>query len=179
MKEQHPGLTGHQAAEAPDGGSTSKVVSLAAARERRNPRQGRSVRRPLVDAAGLDLDALDTERLPPDAREAFRVRVERYAQRFLRCAANFSEADSEDDDAPIGLPHVKAASRLPSLNPSAKPAQFGMGFVLDAMLIMGAATVGALCADPTMLGGSGYLFLIAAVALTVGAFVAKESFQNH
>lgn len=158
-------------------GGRSKVVSLATARELRAANH-KARRRALVDPEAFDLDELDVERMSTEAKEAFRLRVERYAQRLLRSSANFSEADGESDEAAIDLKHIKAASRLPSLASGSKQAQFGMGFLLDASLIVSAATVGALCADPTILGSGGYALLAIAVAVTVGAFVAKENFQS-
>ncbi len=160
-----------------NGDGHGKVVSLATAREMRAASQ-KARRRPLADPEAFDLDELDVERMSADAKEAFRLRVERYAQRLLRSSANFSEAAGASDEAAIEPQHVKAASRLPSLTSGSKPNQFGMGFVLDACLIVSAATVGALCADPTILGSAGYALLAVAVAVTIGAFVAKENFQS-
>ena len=159
------------------GDNSGKVVSLATARELRTANH-KARRRAVADPEAFDLDELDVERMNADAKEAFRLRVERYAQRLLRSSANFSEADGDSTEASIELKHIKAASRLPSLDNRSKQGQFGIGFLLDACLIVSAATVGALCTDPTILGRGGYALLAIAVAVTIGAFVAKENFQS-
>jgi len=156
----------------------AKVVSIDQARTRRYVRPRRP-KAPAVDHESLDLKEAGADRLTPEAREALRLRVERYAQRLTRCAGNFSEADNNKSGAKIAVKHVRAATRMPSLNPSAKPPQFGWNFALDAAQVVGAVTIGALCANQSLLGSSGYVSLAVAVAVTVSAFVAKEALAPH
>jgi hypothetical protein len=159
----------------------SKVVSIDEARGRLRSAPPRPRSQRLRPAAAIDPPAIEGQtatRLTPEAREAIHLRAAKYANRLIRCAGNFSEAETNKTDGAITMKHVRAAGRLGSLNPDAKPPQFGVGFMIDVALIVGAATVGALCTNPALLEGYGYVMLAAGMALAVGAFVVREALQS-
>lgn len=168
--------TGTQAASKPAPRPLAKVVSLDEARHKlRSPRpcRPRQPRRSQTEALDLTESALN--RLTPEARRAYRDRVDRYARGLIKRASGLSEVESNKSDARIAFKHIKIATRMTSSKPTA--GGFGLGFALDVSLTLGAGLIGALCARPDLLSGSGYLLLAIGVSLAVGAFIAREAWQ--
>ena len=126
-------------------------------------------------AEPFDLKAGALNRLTPEARRAYRERVDSYARGLIKRAGDISQTEANKTEATIAFKHIRLAARMTSRKTTT--GGFGLTFALDASLTLGAAVIGALCARPDLLSGSGYAVLAAAVALAVFAFVVREARQ--
>ena len=151
------------------GGGT--VVSLADARNRR-PRFAKRTTKLASDA--LDLEGLDLDRMSHGAQELYWFNVNRYSRRLFLASSDASIMSARSPYAEIGAEHVQRAEEWRRRHESRNPRQRGITFVLDALVIFGAALSGALATQPTFIGDAGAYPLAAAVTLTAAVFLVKE-----
>ncbi len=147
------------------------VVSLADARTRR-PRFARRTPRPAGDS--LDLEGLDVDRMSQGARELYWFNVNRYARRLFLASSDASIMSARSPYAEISAEHVQRAEEWRRRSERRNARQLGITFVLDAMLILGAAVCGALATGPAFLDPAGPYPLAAAVTITAALFLLKE-----
>ncbi len=165
-----PGRSQHQIGT---GAQRNKVVSLAAARVRRARRRPPKPGPPELE--GLDLRGIDLERLTPRAREHYWFTVNKHAHHLYAAACEVSIAETRHPSAPVTASHVREAEIRRIASAQHAPHGLGWSFVLDALLILGAATSGALAARPHVVEGAGVLPLATALALTIAVFFAREA----
>ena len=172
-------ITGKEAARATSTEvtpGTSTVYSLAAARLRRNraPRNPQNKPAP-PELIGLDLRAIDVERMTPQAREHFWFNLNRYARQLFGSACERSIAESNNAAAPVTAQHVRTAEleRMRRVQ-RVERGDLGIAFVLDALQILGAALCGAFATKPDLLGDAGVFPLAIALTATVSVFLARE-----
>jgi len=152
------------------GGST--VVSLADARHRRPRQIKRASARPAPDA--LDLVGLDLDRMSHGARELYWFNVNRYSRRLFLAASDASIMSARSPYAEIGAEHVQRAEDWRRRHERRNTHRLGAAFVLDALLIVGAAVSGALATRPDFIVDAGAYPLAAAVTMTAALFLIKE-----
>jgi hypothetical protein len=156
--------------------ASPQVYSLAAARLRKN-RAARPARSKPVppELSGLDMRAIDIERMTPSAREHFWFNLNRYARQLFGSASERSMAESNVAAAPIAANHVRMAEldRVRRVQRSER-ADLGATFVLDALQILGAALCGAFATKPDLLGDAGMFPLAIALTATISIFLARE-----
>jgi hypothetical protein len=152
----------------------SAVLSLAAARLKRARRKRAEQPVPL-ELAGLDLRAVDMDRMTVAAREHFWFNLNRYARRLYGAASDLSALEYAQPEAPVTADHVREAelTRMRRVR-RVQRADLGLGFVLDALQILGAALCGALATKPDLVGDAGMLPLCVALVATVTIFLARE-----
>jgi hypothetical protein len=151
-----------------------RVHSLAAARMRRARRM--RAERPLPpELAGLDLRAVDMDRMTPQAREHFWFNTNRYARTLFNTAVEKSALEYVQADSPVTADHIRQAElqRLRGVRRTERT-DLGLTFVLDALQILGAALCGALATRPDLVGSGGMLPLGAALMATVALFLGRE-----
>jgi len=151
------------------GGGT--VVSIADARNRR-PRFIKRPGKPAPDA--LDLDGLDLDRMSQGARELYWFNVNRYSRRLFLAASDASIMSARSPYAEIGAEHVQRAEEWRRRHERRNTRQLGLTFVLDALLIFGAAVCGALATKPAFLADASPYPLGAAMTVTAVLFLIKE-----
>lgn len=151
------------------GGGT--VVSIADARNRR-PRFVK--RAPRLVTGELDLAGLDLDRMSQGARELYWFNVNRYSRRLFLASSDASIMSARSPYAEIGAEHVQRAEEWRRRHERRNTRQLGITFVLDAMLILGAAVCGALATQPAFLGDAGPYPLGAAVTITAALLLVKE-----
>jgi hypothetical protein len=151
------------------GGGT--VVSLADARQRR-PRQTKRMPKPASDS--LDLVGLDLDRMSHGARELYWFNVNRYSRRLFLASSDASIMSARSPYAEIGAEHVQRAEEWRRRHERRSTQRLGMGFVLDALLIFGAAVCGALASRPNFIVDAGPYPLATAVTVTAALFLLKE-----
>lgn len=156
------------------------VVSLKQARRRREyrERQARLKNAPPASAYdGVDVTGVDLDRLTPGARQLFWYDVTNYARHVYASASDAAIRESGLRHAPISSEHVQAAEvRRAGASSFARRREneFGLGFVLDALQILGAATCGALATRPMALEAAGPWPLVTALTITVAIFIGRE-----
>jgi len=159
------------------GSSTNKVVSLAEARERLMHKRAREASSPSYLADPTELDQLDLSRMNPEARDLFWFNVSRYAYDLAATARSYSDAEAGEPDAIITPDHVESAETHRLITPPRRT-RFGLGFSLDALQMVGAATCGALAARPGAANGASFVALAFAMMLTVGAFLVRQGMPD-
>lgn len=153
-----------------------QVYSLAAARLRRaRLRQGPEKPIP-AELTALDMRGVELERMTRSAREHFWFNLNRYARQLFGAANELCIEESGQDNGPVTADHVRMAEthRMRRIARRER-ADLGLVFVLDALQIVGAAVCGALATKPDLLGAGGALPLTAALLVTVGVFLARET----
>ncbi|RMD85137.1 MAG: hypothetical protein D6815_02555 [Candidatus Dadabacteria bacterium] len=135
----------------------------------------RQPRPPLPELDGLDLRGINLERLTPRAREHFWFTVNKHAHHLYATACDISIAETRHPDAPITAAHIQQAEvhRIAGARRSQPP--LGWGLALDALMILGAATAGALATKPDVIEGAGILPMAVTLAATVAVFFAREA----
>jgi hypothetical protein len=172
---QLPGKKDQTRSEDVSAASTA-VYSLAAARLRKSRAKNAQTSKPAPpELTGLDLRAIDFERMTPSAREHFWFNVNRYARQLFGSSCERSMAESNNPTAPIAANHVRQ-SELDRVRRAQRVerSDLGMTFVLDALQILGAALCGAFATKPDLLGDAGMLPLAATLTATVAVFLARE-----
>ncbi len=164
-----------QTAPAPRRGA-SNVISLAAARARRQRRRNVPIIREL-GFDSIDLFGLDFERLDPAARRLYWFNVTNYSRHLYASACDTAITEDRNAYATVTVEHLREAEkrRLGAL--TRRHGEFGIVFVLEALQIFGAAACGALATEPTALAGSGPIPLMIALAATAAIFLAREHIQ--
>jgi hypothetical protein len=159
------------------GSSANKVVSLAEARERLLHKRAREASAPSYMADPTELDHLDLSRMTPEARDLFWFSVSRYAYDLAATACTYSDADASEPNGTITPYHVESAETHRLIAPPRR-SRFGLGFSLDALQMVGAATCGALAARPGAADGASFVALAFAMMLTVGAFLVRQGMPD-
>lgn len=156
----------------------SNVVSLAAARLRRQRRRNQpGPREPGFD--GIDLFGLDFERLDPAARRLYWFSVTNYSRHLYASACDAAIAEHRNAYAPVTVEHLRKAEKRRLGGVTRRHGEFGIVFVLDALQIFGAAACGALATEPAALAGSGPIPLIVALAATAAIFLTREHIESR
>ncbi len=166
-----------QTRESPSAATPARVVSLAAARVRREQRRKQQPPpQSLPELTGLDLRGVDMERMTPSAREHFWFNLNRYARRLYGGACERSAAESAEVYAPITADHIRDAERgRVERARRGEQERFGAMMILDSLQILGAALCGALATKPDLVGEAGVLPLAVALAATVSVFLVRET----
>ena len=129
------------------------------------------------ELVGLDLRSIDFERMTQSAREHFWFNLNRYARRLYGAASDISVVEYPQANAPVTADHIREAelARMRGIR-RAERTDLGLGFVLDALQILGAALCGALATKPDLIGGgsAGIFPLCVALVATVSVFLARE-----
>lgn len=159
------------------GNGANKVVSLAEARERLMHKRAREASAPAYMADPTELDHLDLSRMTPEARDLFWFNVSRYAYDLAATASSYCDAETGDPDATVTPYHVESAETHRLIAPRRRT-RFGLGFSLDALQMIGAATCGALAARPGATDGASFVALAFAMMLTVGAFLVRQGMPD-
>jgi len=174
VQEVSEGKHSRRARKAEASADKPAVVSLAAARMRR-ARRNKTERPMPPELVGLDLRAIDFERMTQSAREHFWFNLNRYARRLYGAASDLSVIEYPQANAPVTADHIREAeiARMRQVR-RAERTDLGLGFVLDALQILGAALCGALATKPDLIGGAGIFPLCVALVATVSVFLARE-----
>lgn len=174
MQQQGPETNSRKASKTEPASDKPQVTSIAAARMRRT--QKNKSQRPMPpELVGLDLRAIDMERMTPSAREHFWFNLNRYARRLYGTASDLSVREHVQPNSPVTADHIREAEtqrmrRVVRIERT----DLGLGFVLDALQILGAALCGALATKPDLVGAAGVLPLCVALVATVTIFLARE-----
>lgn len=158
-----------------DFGQVGKVVSIDDARARFARRGHTRTQNPIDDH--FDLQGIAFERLSDEARQYFWFNVNSYARDLAQRAAAYSDAEGERVDGTVTPYHVEAAEAQRTVYAPSTP-RFGIGFVLDAVQLVGAAVCGALVAQPGTTGGAGFVAFAFALMVTVGTFLLRQSLPD-
>jgi hypothetical protein len=141
----------------------------------RRARKNRAERPVPPELAGLDMRAIDMDRMTPQAREHFWFNLNRYARTLFGTAVDRSALEYAQPDSPVTADHIRQAEsqRMRGIRRNER-ADLGLGFLLDALQIFGAALCGALATKPDLIGEAGVLPLCIALAATVSLFLGRE-----
>lgn len=183
MQVRNPEVSDRKARVSKESASREgNVYSLANARRRRETRAHSERIKRTPDMAvydAIDLTGVDLDRLTPGARQLYWYNLTNHARFIFASASDGAMRDKGIRDAPISTDHVQDADDKQIGNSHRREAEFGMGFVLDALQILGAATCGALATRPMALEGAGPWPLVAALTATVFVFVAREHLYSR
>ena len=157
--------------------NTNKVVSMAKARERLMQKRSRETSSPSYVLDPTELDHLDLSRMTPEARDLFWFNVSRYAYDLASTACTYCDAEAEEPGLTVTPYHVESAETHRLIVPP-RETRFGLGFSLDALQMVGAATCGALAARPGAADGASFVALAFAMMLTVGAFLVRQGMPD-
>ena len=146
---------------------------MADARTRR-PRFTKRVPQRPTGGDALDLEGLDVDRMSQGARELYWFTVNRYARRLFLASSDTSIMSARSPYAEIGAEHVQRAEEWRRRSERRNGRKLGVTFVLDAILIFGAAVCGALATRPEFLDPAGPYPLAAAITVTAALFLMKE-----
>ncbi len=156
-------------------GQASKVISINDARDRYDKRERSKRIQPTPDQ--FDLAGCGFDRLSDEAREYFWFNVTNYARDLTQTAAAYCDAEGEQPNGAVTPYHVEAAEAQRLSFPAPK-SRFGLGFTLDAVQMVGAATCGALVARPGATDGASFVAFAFALMLTVGTFLLRQSMPD-
>jgi hypothetical protein len=176
-KAPRPGGTAPRNASSSDSAAHRRnVVSLAGARARLRTRKPGTERASAVptDAAPLDLEGLDLDRLTPGARQLYWFNLNNYARHLFAAASDLAMREGGHSAAPVTPNHLRDAERRRLGAVRHREALLGAGFLLDALQILGAATCGALATQPDVAGEYGPVALVVALAATISIFLLRE-----
>jgi hypothetical protein len=165
-----PGRASGDARERTSGG---KVVSIALARAKKSLRD-RPKPPPSSESHVLELRGVDLERFTPAGRDLYWHCVTDYARELYGRACEASYRQTRHPYAPVGDEHVEYAEPRRRRSRRQQTSQLGLGFILDALTILGSATCGALATQPLAFGGAGILPLAVAITLTICVFLLRE-----
>lgn len=161
-------------------GQAGNVYSLAAARLRRSRTHTVQEKPVPPELTGLDLRGVELERMTRSAREHFWFNLNRYARDLFGAANELCVAQTAQPNAALTAQHICAAEirRMRRMRRS-ENADLGLTFVLDALQIIGAAVCGALATKPDLVGDGGAFPLAAALIVTVGIFLTRETLASR
>ena len=176
-----PDRSDSQPGKTTTGGTTkadpATVLSLSAARARREQRRRASRRGSLPELEGIDLRGVDLDRLSPEAREHYWFNVNKYARHLFVSSCELSMDDCDHPHAPVCVQHVREAelNRMAMQSNRGDRGTFGLLFFMDGLQILGAAACGALATQPGLFGSAGMVPLAISILLTAGVFLFREA----
>ncbi len=158
-------------------GDPATVLSLSAARARREQRRRARRRGSLPELQGIDLRGIDLDRLSPEAREHYWFNVNKYARHLFVSSCELSMDDCDHPHAPVCVQHVREAelNRMAMQSNRGDRGTFGLLFFMDGLQILGAAACGALATQPGLFGSAGMVPLAISILLTAGVFLFREA----